>query len=98
MGKVRTFGQTLSRCGVNKSALASILQGVGSKRSAPASAAAAAANIAGKDKWLTWRILHSGAAPVTREVLLKGTSGILFMAPWQEEAVSYLLKIKRGIG
>lgn len=57
--KVQTYGQTLSRCRVNKSALASILQGVGSKRSAPASAAAAAANTAGKEEWLTWHILYS---------------------------------------
>lgn len=39
--------------------LASILQGAGSKWSAPASAAAAAANITGKEKWLTWHILYS---------------------------------------
>ena len=77
--------------------MASILQGVGSKRSAPASAAASA-NTAGKDRWLTWRVLHSAAALVTQEMLLKGTSEILFMAPWQEEAVSCLLKIKHGIG
>lgn len=59
MGKVQTCRPTPSRCGVNKNALASILQGAGSERAAPASAAAAAANIAGKEKWLTWHILYS---------------------------------------
>lgn len=58
VGKVQTYGYSLSRCRANRM-LASIPQGAGSTWSAPASAAAAAANIAGKEKWLTWHILYS---------------------------------------
>lgn len=53
-------------------ALASILQGDGSEWSAPASAAAAAANIAGPEEWLTWHILPPGAAAGTQDMLSKG--------------------------